>query len=106
LLAAASRKARRSKPGPQWPGFFQANGSHKPIIDHPTDGYSPELLDAIEQAFEAVWTTLYARVPVEGDVARELKIELRRTLVALAAEGVTEFQELRRLALEAMALRA
>ena len=77
-----------------------------PFSDHLTDGYSPELLRALEQAFEAVWTTLYAHVPVEGENAKELKIALSRTLVALAADGVTEFQELRRRALEAMALRA
>ena len=77
-----------------------------PFSDHPTDGYSPELLHALEQAFDAVWTTLYAHVPVEGEGAKELKIALSRTLVALAADGVTEFQELRSRALETMALRA
>ena len=85
-------------------GLLPARSSQTPFS--PTDGYSPELLRALEQAFEAVWTTLYAHVPVEGDCAEQLKIELSRTLVALAAEGVTEFQELRRRALEAMALRA
>ena len=75
-----------------------------PFSDHPTDGYSPELLSVLEQAFEAVWVTLYAHVPIEGDEAKDLKI-VGRTLVALAAGGVTEFQELRRRALETMVLR-
>ena len=76
-----------------------------PFTDQPIDGYSPELISALEQAFVAVWTTLYAHVPVDGDAAKELRIALSRTLVALAADGVTEFQELRRRALETLALR-
>jgi hypothetical protein len=51
-----------------------------------------------------VWTTLYAHVPTVGDQAKELKITLGRTLVAPAAEGITDPQELRRKALENMAL--
>ena len=72
--------------------------------DQSLKSYSPELLKALEDAFAAVWTTLYAHVPVEGDDAKELKITLSRTLVALAADGATEFQELRRRALETIAL--
>jgi hypothetical protein len=67
--------------------------------------FSPEVLSNLSQAFEAVWTTLYAHVPIEGEDATELKIALSRTLVAFAADGVTEFQELRRRALETMALK-
>ena len=77
-----------------------------PFTDQPIDGYSPELISALERACEAVWVTLYAHVPVDGDAAKELKIALSRTLVALAADGVTEFQELRRRALETLALTA
>ena len=46
------------------------------------NSYSPELLISLEQAFKAVWQTLYAHMPVEGDNARELQITLSRTLVS------------------------
>jgi hypothetical protein len=68
------------------------------------NSYSPALLASLEQAFDAVWTTLYAHVPSTGDQAKELKIALGRTLIALAAEGITDPGELRRKALENMAL--
>jgi hypothetical protein len=68
------------------------------------NSYSPELLVALEQAFDAIWTTLYAHVPTAGDQAKELKITLSQTLIALVAEGVTDPRELRRRALENMAL--
>jgi hypothetical protein len=68
------------------------------------NSYSPALLASIEQAFDAIWTTLYAHVPIAGDQAKELKITLSQTLIALAAEGITDPQELRRRALENMAL--
>jgi hypothetical protein len=44
-------------------------------------------------------------VPVNGEGAEELKIALSRTIVALAAEGIADLQELRRRALEEMAFR-
>jgi hypothetical protein len=68
------------------------------------NSYGPELLGALEQAFDAVWATLYARMPLAGDQAKELKVALSQTLIALAADGITEPQELRRKALENMAL--
>jgi hypothetical protein len=68
------------------------------------NSYSPALLTSLEQAFDAVWTTLYAHVPTSGDQAKELKITLSQTLIALAAEGITDPQELRRRALENMVL--
>jgi hypothetical protein len=66
--------------------------------------YSPELLNTLEEAFAAVWTTLYAHMPIEGDDPKELKIALGRTLVRLAAEGITDPKDLCRKALESMAL--
>jgi hypothetical protein len=61
----------------------------------------PVLLTALEQAFDATWPVIRAR---EGgnDKARtaELSMALNRRLVDLAATGVTDPQELRRLALE------
>ena len=43
-------------------------------------------------------------MPVEGDNARELQITLSRTLVSLASDGMTDPADLRRKALEMMAL--
>ena len=68
------------------------------------ESYSPSLIDAIERAFDAVWTTLYAHMPSDGYQSKEMKIVLSQTLVALAANGITDPQELRRKVLETMAL--
>ena len=68
------------------------------------DGYSPSILDAIEQAFDAVWATTPMASKNNTQELQELKISIRRTLIALAAEGITDPQELRRRALESMAL--
>jgi hypothetical protein len=65
--------------------------------------YGPELLRALEQAFDAVWATL-CHMPLACDQAKELKVALSQTLIALAADGITESQERRRKALENMAL--
>jgi hypothetical protein len=70
------------------------------------NGYSPELLDAMTQAFTAVWSTLYSHMPIDGDEASELKVALSRTIVGLAAQGISEPRELRRLTLESMALKS
>jgi hypothetical protein len=67
------------------------------------DSYSPSLIDAIERAYDAVWTTLYAHMPSDGDQSKEMKIILSQTLLALVANGITDPQELRRKALENMA---
>ena len=57
------------------------------------------------RADHQVWLrTLYAHMPVEGDNARELQITLSRTLVSLASDGMTNPADLRRKALEMMAL--
>jgi hypothetical protein len=69
-----------------------------------TEEYRPSLLDAIEQAFDAVWTTLYAHMSSDNDQTKELKIALNQTLIALVADGITDPLELRRKALESMAL--
>ena len=66
--------------------------------------YDSSVPDAINQAFDAVWQTLYAHVTPENDQADELKIALSQTLVSLASDGITDWQELRRKALESMAL--
>ena len=66
--------------------------------------YSPSLIEAIKRAHDAVWSTLYAHMSSDRDQSKELKILLTQTLVALAATGITDPQELRRRALETMAL--
>jgi hypothetical protein len=65
--------------------------------------YSPEILAAIQQAFDGVWMALYASV--DNDIQRkELSIKLSRTLVEMAAYGITDPEDLRGNALEIMAL--
>ena len=66
--------------------------------------YSPSLIDALKRAHDAVCSTLYAHMSSDRDQSKELKIALTQTLVALAATGITDPQELRRRALETMAL--
>ena len=44
--------------------------------DESLKSYSPELLKTLEDAFQSVWTTLYAHMPIGGDDAKELKITL------------------------------
>ena len=72
--------------------------------DESLKSYSPELLNTLQEAFAAVWTTLYAHMPIEGEDSQELKITLGRTLVRLVAEGIIDPKDLRRKALEDMAL--
>ncbi len=60
-------------------------------------------LDAIEEAFNYVWRTLYAHVTSDTRQSEELKIHLSQTLVALASDGIIDPKELRRKALESMA---
>jgi len=62
---------------------------------------NPVLLAALEQAFDATWPVIRAH-EAGNDKGRmaELSMSLSRRLVELAADGVTDPQELRRLALE------
>jgi hypothetical protein len=64
---------------------------------------SPSTLEAIEEAFNSVWRTLYAHVTSDNRQSGELRIQLSQTLVALASDGITDPRELRRKALESMA---
>ena len=70
------------------------------------DSYSPSLIEAIDRAYHAVWSTLYAQMLSDRDQSHELKILLSQTLVALAGNGITDPKELRHKALETMALRS
>jgi hypothetical protein len=62
---------------------------------------SPSLIEAIERAYDAVWSHMSS----DRDQS-ELKILLSQTLVALAANDMTDPKERRRKALETMALRS
>ena len=66
--------------------------------------YSPKALAAIQQAYDAVWAALDAKQRPR-EAVKDLRITLSQTLVALAANGVTEPNELQRQALEAPAPR-
>ena len=58
----------------------------------------------MESAFASVWSVLYAHIPPDGEMHKEVGIAAVALWVALAAEGVTDPQELRRKALVMMAL--
>jgi hypothetical protein len=62
----------------------------------------PVVLAAIERAFDATWPVIRAH-EAGSNKARmaELSMALSHKLIELASEGVTDPQELRRLALEA-----
>jgi hypothetical protein len=68
------------------------------------DRHDPTLF-ALEQAFYDVWTVLAAHEP-NRDLTEdhERKMELSRTLMVLAANGVTDMAELRRLGLKSLSL--
>ena len=69
----------------------------------PPTFYVSALRSTVEQAFEATWTALQARDPFR-DFERdyELKATLRRKLMGLAVDGVTDPIELREWALEGL----
>ena len=63
----------------------------------------PMVLASIERAFDATWPVIRAH-EAGANKARmaELSMALSHKLIELAAEGITDPQELRRLALEAL----
>jgi hypothetical protein len=66
---------------------------------------NPKLLTELAQAFESIWLVMRAHEPLlDADTAKELAIEISRKLVELAANGVTDPAQLRRLALESLPL--
>jgi hypothetical protein len=66
--------------------------------------YSPNHA-VITQAFDAAWAVIRAHeTDDDKERTRDLGIVLRQTLVALAAEGVTDAQQLRNKALQTMPL--
>jgi hypothetical protein len=72
---------------------------------YPVDDHDDPTLLALKQAFHDVWMVLAAHEPFRDrtqDVER--KMELSRTLMVLAANGVTDIAELRRLGFKALSL--
>ena len=63
-----------------------------------------EVIEVLERAFEDVWTVLEAHQEPGSECEPEIGITVGRTLVSLAANGITDRQELRSQALEAIAL--
>ena len=67
---------------------------HNPFDD-------PKLVTELAQAFKSIWLVMRAHDPLlNSDRAKDLSIEISRKLVELAAAGVTDPAQLRRLALE------
>jgi hypothetical protein len=65
----------------------------------------PKLVTELAQTFESIWLVMRAHEPlVDADRAKELSIEISRKLVELAANGVTDPAQLRRLTLESLPL--
>jgi hypothetical protein len=72
---------------------------------YPIGNHDDPMLFALEQAFYDVWTVLLAHEPYRDrtkDVGR--KMEFSRTLMVLAANGVTDIAELRRLGFKSLSL--
>jgi hypothetical protein len=66
---------------------------------------NPKLVVELAQAFESVWLVMCAHEPLlEADRAKQLSIEISRKLVELAADGVTDPVQLRRLTLGSLPL--
>jgi hypothetical protein len=65
----------------------------------------PKLVTALAQAFESTCLVMQAHEPLlDADRVTELSIEISRKLVELAADGVTDPAQLRRLALQSLPL--
>jgi hypothetical protein len=72
------------------------------FLDTPARGSDPIVLASIERAFDTTWPVIRAH-EAGANKARmaELSMALSHKLIELASEGITDPQELRRLALEA-----
>lgn len=72
---------------------------------YPVGNRGDPTLFALEQAFYDVWTVLAAHEPNRNLAEdNERKLELSRTLMVLAANGVTDLAELRRLGIKSLSL--
>ena len=87
------------------PVFPPDQGASQMASQYPVGNHDDPTLFALEQAFYDVWTVLAAHEPYRDrtqDVER--KMELSRTLMVLAANGVTDIAELRRLGFKSLSL--
>jgi hypothetical protein len=72
---------------------------------YPVGGDDDPMLSALEEAFYDVWAVLAAHEPYRDRTEdHERKIELSRTLMAHAANGVRDVAELRRLGVKSLSL--
>ena len=66
--------------------------------------FTPEVVEVLEQAFEDVWKVVQAHLEPGAAVETEWGSTIGCALVALAANGITDRQELRSRALRTIAL--
>ena len=72
-------------------------------LETPPSWADPIVLASIERAFDATWPVIRAHeAGVNKARMNELSMALSHKLIELASEGITDPQELRRLALEAL----
>jgi hypothetical protein len=71
-----------------------------------TQHYSPEVLAAFEAVYNDLWNRLYATSLREEEVTRELEIMLSQTLTKLVTDGVTQEDDLRRCAIDALSVQS
>lgn len=72
---------------------------------HARNDFSPELLDALSQAFNEVWAVIRAHHPLRDDSKdAERQSALSRTLIELASNGIADPAELRKRTLETLPL--
>ena len=67
-------------------------------VPHP-NWSDPDLLSDIERAFEATWPALRGET-ADKHCTAELSMMLRHKLIELAAEGIREPEQMRKMALE------
>jgi hypothetical protein len=74
-------------------------------LNSPFGRFQPEVVAAVEQAFEAVWATLCSDDPSRDRTDDpERMAAVSQTIAALAVEGIIDPAELRRLTLERLPL--
>jgi len=70
---------------------------------HRVDFYDPKTLEAVSQAFDAIWNVLREDDPFR-DYAGELRTVIGQKLTTLVGDGVTDAMQLRKLTLESLLL--
>ena len=70
---------------------------------HRVDFYDPKTLEAVSQAFDAIWNVLREDDPFR-DYAGELRTVIGQKLTTLVGDGVTDATQLRKLTLDSLLL--